>query len=121
MGLDVWCRHFTGIQNEKCEAGVEYVSVRDSKPGRMHQWPCTNPAIRHMCPLFEAYTTEEIAEHNRKVAESINSLIAFESREIEECPHCGTWVTRLKQVGRCVYSEPCGCRLWQGRVPEAWK
>ncbi len=32
------------------------------------------------------------------------------------CPHCDTAIARKRQVGRCVYAEPCGCRLYQGRA-----
>ncbi len=28
--------------------------------------------------------------------------------------HCATKVAELKQVGSCVYAEPCGCRQGQG-------
>ena len=32
------------------------------------------------------------------------------------CGQCGTKVERKAQVGRCIYNEPCGCRLGQGRL-----
>ena len=32
------------------------------------------------------------------------------------CPHCGKPVERERQAGHCVYGEPCGHRLYQGRV-----
>jgi len=41
----------------------------------------------------------------------------FASAEAGICPICQTPIERKKQVGRCVYAEPCGCRLWQGFVP----
>lgn len=33
------------------------------------------------------------------------------------CPHCKAPIQHLKQIGRCVYAEPCGDRLYQGKVP----
>lgn len=45
---------------------------------------------------------------------------AFQKRETDICPNCDKAVTALEQIGRCVYAEPCGCRLWQGTIPEAW-
>ena len=32
------------------------------------------------------------------------------------CPHCKAKVVSQRQVGRCVYAEPCGHRLYQGKV-----
>lgn len=32
------------------------------------------------------------------------------------CPECGAAVERERQVGRCVYAEPCNHRLYQGRT-----
>ncbi len=34
------------------------------------------------------------------------------------CPHCQTPIAERKQVGRCVYADPCGHRLYQGRAPD---
>ena len=36
-----------------------------------------------------------------------------------ECFHCGTPMTAKRQVGPCIYVEPCGCRLGQGRLTDA--
>ena len=35
-----------------------------------------------------------------------------------ECWHCGTPMTAKVQVGPCIYVEPCGCRLGQGRLTD---
>jgi hypothetical protein len=32
------------------------------------------------------------------------------------CVRCGTPMTAKHQVGRCIYVDPCGCRLGQGRL-----
>lgn len=33
------------------------------------------------------------------------------------CPVCEQTVTKKVQVGRCVYNEGCGHRMYQGSVP----
>ena len=117
-----WCRYFTGIQNETCEAGVDYMSVRDTTGPGMAKWPCTraNVGVVITCPLFEAYTQAEIDERDRQLAEAIKGITDLESRKSDICPHCGKQIVSMKQVGRCVYAS-CGCRLWQGRIPAAWR
>ncbi len=32
------------------------------------------------------------------------------------CPACHAPLEEKKQVGRCVYGIPCGCRMYQGRL-----
>lgn len=54
------------------------------------------------------------------IATFLKALNAFTRRETDICPHCGEQATALEQVERCVYVLPCGCRLYQGEVPEAW-
>lgn len=60
-------------------------------------------------------------EQEQDIARFITRLAQFEAGEIEECPHCGATVKSMQKVGRCVYSHPCGCRLWQGEIPPAWQ
>ncbi len=45
----------------------------------------------------------------------------FNDRKVTTCYFCGREVQSLRQVGRSVYANPCGCRLWAGGIPEAWK
>lgn len=49
------------------------------------------------------------------------NLEKFSKHEIDACPYCGKQVKQMHKIGRCVYSSPCGCRLWQGQIPDAWK
>lgn len=65
--------------------------------------------------------TNLTADEEKAIAEFINRLALLEKGEIDTCPHCGARIVSMKQVGRCVYTQPCGCRLWQGVVPPAWK
>jgi hypothetical protein len=37
----------------------------------------------------------------------------------DTCPWCGAAIAERKQEGRCVYAEPCGCRLYQSGAPAA--
>ena len=57
----------------------------------------------------------------KAVSEALTKLVALSKRETDECFLCGKKVERMTKVGRCVYARPCGCRLWQGTVPDAWK
>lgn len=115
------CKFFTGIMNDQCEKDVEYKQVRITPPdGGMYHWPCTDPALGN-CPLRELPTSEEIEAEIAQIRAAVNNLVGFETRATENCPHCGAHVDSLSQVGRCVYSAPCGCRLWQGKIPAAWR
>lgn len=42
------------------------------------------------------------------------------SKKSDTCYVCGGKINTLEQIGKCVYAFPCGCRLWQGSVPDAW-
>ena len=62
-----------------------------------------------------------LQEREAETMAFLTSLMLFEKRETEDCPHCGARVERLERIGRCVYSRPCRCRLWQGTIPAAWR
>jgi hypothetical protein len=55
------------------------------------------------------------------VADFLTRLTDFNDGKTDLCIHCGKQVKSLEKIGRCVYARPCGCRLWQGGVPKAWK
>lgn len=50
----------------------------------------------------------------------IVALNEFTRKESTACLNCGQEVKQLIKRGRCVYAMPCGCRLWQGKIPEEW-
>jgi hypothetical protein len=60
-------------------------------------------------------------EDSRFLAEKLTHMSKLMQRQIDTCFHCGQKVTKLEKVGRSVFGRPCGCRLWQGNVPDAWK
>lgn len=53
--------------------------------------------------------------------QALTRMANLMSGNADVCMHCGAKVSRLVQVGRCVVAEPCGCRQYQGTVPERWK
>lgn len=117
------CRHFTGIQHERCKADVRYMNVRDpnGKLGVREPFPCTRFATRMTpvgadcaikCPARSFWTREE-AERNE--AESEAAVLAFIAKLNAGivCPHCDKPITTREKVGRCLYARPCGHRLGQ--------
>ena len=109
------CRHFNGIMNETCKAGVRYKEVRDSA-SHPYRWPCfQDNGCSERCSSVSYYTPDEVAA---RVAESKAALDAFLSKLNNNiCPECDQPLTYKRQVGRCVYGS-CGHRLYQGRLTE---
>lgn len=112
------CKHFTGYQNLVCEAGVTYRTlVGGPLTGWLGRLPCLLMEGQHdqaICERFELPTAEELAESERRAEESTQRF----TRALEEgrCPHCEQPVARERQVGPCVYAEPCGHRMYQGHA-----
>lgn len=119
MNSDKWCRHFNGIQNPECKAGVKYADVR-IETERPYSLPCHGEQEVCSCVKYEPHTPEELAAFEEQFSLAMRLLNAFAERETDICPHCGKQVTTMKQVGRSVYMS-CGCRLWQGKIPAAWR
>jgi hypothetical protein len=118
------CRHFTGIQNKTCNVGVDYDSVRiDQKPKNptVSPFPCLNVDGADYCPSYMPHTQADIEEFERAYAKAVSKFADFIIRKTEDCPHCDKHVRRLEQIGRCYYARPCGCRIAQGQIPEAWR
>lgn len=115
-----WCRHYSGMMNKVCDAGVEYDSIKDTSVVP-YRWHCINADTAIQCAKREEYTPEEIAEQKRKAAAFLAGLVGFWDGTSDVCPQCGATVEEAKQVGRSVYVRPCGCRAGQGQLPERWK
>lgn len=116
MSYEIWCKHFNGIQNKVCRAGVVYESVevkRLNGPGYM--WPCfKDQGCTERCSQAVFRTPEEVAEEEEKANQAIKAYLDNLKNDI--CPHCHTPIEEQKQVGRCAHAVPCGCRLFQGKA-----
>lgn len=107
------CRHFNGVQNNKCEAGINYHELLGSEPGCFAHMPCFNDEkSKVVCPRREFYSLEKSTKivtereaHIKQFIEELNQGI---------CSICKIQV-KQRQVGRCVYGT-CGHRLYQGTV-----
>ena len=63
------------------------------------------------------YDTLYATWHSQLPAAVAAKLVAFfDMYRNGHCPRCQQPLTGEKQVGPCVYAEPCGCRLWQGQA-----
>lgn len=113
------CRHFNGIQNTRCKAGVAYRDVTRG-PG---QHPClevvaslpgTNP-LPDTCPTRSLLTHDE---HVAAKAERDAGIAAFLGKLRDgKCPTCEKPIEPSQVVGSCKYAS-CGHRIGQvGRPP----
>lgn len=117
------CRHFTGIINEVCELGINYDTVTSFPASRADHPPFMQTAracfgrddeeCSIVCPKREFYTKDELDEQERQQYERLNQY--FEDLKNDICPNHKIPITK-KQIGRCIYADPCGCRLGQGKL-----
>ena len=108
------CKHFNGISHRVCLAGIRYWSVGPQ--------PCMQEydTGKHVCPLRE-FPTPEAAHAEAAVREQHidEAMKRWNDRRVNhECLDCGVPYERLRQVGPCVYAEPCGHQQYQGRLPK---
>jgi len=121
------CAHFNGISNEICNAGVSYAEVMErldlGDKGRpvvlpcfaRNKWgesefECHKTCAKLQFPTRVEAEAKETARRER-ITEHLNNIAS------DICPTHKIAITK-KQVGRCVYAEPCGCRLYQGTIPK---
>lgn len=110
------CRHFNGIQNDTCKAGIPYATVRDTTTRHL---PCfKDDGCSQNCPSISFLSEQEVAEEAARekaiVADFLEEMMAGVT-----CPHCHTAIEEKEQVDRCVYAKPCGHRLYQGTLPKS--
>jgi hypothetical protein len=55
---------------------------------------------------------EEMTKEEKRIIADFLTRLA----EGKECPHCHTTIERKEQIGRCIYAQPCGHRLYQGKL-----
>lgn len=114
---DNWCRHYrAAAHHDTCKLGIAYASLACPPLQR----PCYTPGNAALCAGYEPQTAEEIAEREQWISQAVAAFARLVARESDTCPHCGRQITSMRQVGRCTYGS-CGCRLFQGAVPDAWK
>lgn len=112
-----WCRHYNGLMNDTCNAGVNYDDVRgnDKAPAAYPCFKDSNCAER--CDSASFLSEQEVAEEVKRTQEHAARFLT-ELAEGKTCPHCHKPITQLYQVGRCVYNRGCRCRQYQGVVPK---
>ena len=111
------CRHFNGIYNDTCEAGISYDSVRDTST-RPYHLPCfKEDGCAERCQHTSYLTDAEVEAKEREISQFVTAFLT-ELAEGKTCPHCHHPIEGRKQVGRCIYLFPCGCRLGQGSLKE---
>lgn len=116
--LQETCKHFSGLpliprNPPTCRAGVNYDTVKDAS-ARPYRWACTDPGCAVTCGKRELYTLEEATAKRQRARGSVKEYLAKIAANV--CPICQADVKRQKQVGPCVYAEPCGHRLFQGKA-----
>lgn len=117
---DVNCRHFTGLFHDHCQAGITYKSVQDPTRIALHEdLPCFSSDGAARCPHYQRYTPEEIAAQQQEVVDWVTKFSEMLQGNVTTCLHCDQPVDHLEKVGRCVYARPCGCRQYQGRLPQS--
>ena len=89
------CRHFNGIQNETCRAGVRLSEMRDATGPGMARWPCLGECAK-TCAKRELRTEAEIdaeeAEFQRRFALVVPARAAIKATKLAsgtiDCPLC---------------------------------
>lgn len=110
------CDHFNGIINDVCRAGVRYDDVRDTST-TPYRFPCLISEGRYApgaCDRAKFMTDDEAQAIEAEIRARAQARVDREKAGF--CGQCGAKVERKAQVGPCIYNEPCGCRLGQGRL-----
>ena len=112
------CRHFNGIQNTACRAGVVYTELGEQERGWAIRLPCLiapNREIGPACGLRRFPTEAEALASATADLDALDAHVAKLNRG--ECPRCQS--NERRQAGRCAYCARCGTRLGQVAEPEA--
>ena len=108
------CKHFTGIQNDCCKAGIEYSSVRDISGPGMARWPCLHMVNRDpattVCPKRQDKSSEDWDREEAALSEALSRF--DESIAAGKCAACGADAEPSRVIGRCRYAA-CGHRMGQ--------
>ena len=111
------CQHFNGLINDACRVGIRYEDVRDTATSP-YGVPCLvsdlHPTATTTCERAKFLTDDEAKAKEEEIYARARARL--EREQAGFCGQCGAKVERKAQVGRCIYNEPCGCRLGQGRL-----
>lgn len=89
------CIHFTGIQHDRCKAGVRYLAVRFKRAKGPHGLPCLTRQIGggerpDNCNCYEA-TSQQLADvEEAEIDQVIADVVAG------RCPQCGAECDRME-------------------------
>lgn len=115
------CVNFNGGQHDRCRAGIDYDEQAGGPPA-LKRLPCLlhmqDPDEAVPCPSAAYPTREEAEEWREESSRHIREWVQEIAQGV--CPNCkkdGRW----SQVGRCVYCNECGHRVYQGTLPESKK
>lgn len=79
------CRHFNGLQHDKCEAGICYKTLQgDGMILPCLPWHCDTGKPVAKCDKYGVHTAEEIAEQEREIERSINGTITARKTIVAE-------------------------------------
>jgi hypothetical protein len=68
-----------------------------------------------ICKNCGGFHREDQSVERCKELVKLRNLI-IERQEKNQCIHCGMLISDRRQVGRCIYADPCGCRQGQGTL-----
>lgn len=111
------CKHFNGLINEQCNAGVAYQDVMGRTASSTITYPCFREELGCSTQCAQAvYPTEE--ELDKREQEINAHVLAFvtELHEGKTCPRCHKPIEKREQIGQSIYAYPCGCRLGMGSL-----
>lgn len=108
------CEHFNGLRNETCEAGVKYLDVRDTSQSP-YAFPCLkreeDPTSTVTCDKAEFLTDEQAQQRADEIYARARARMQRQAEGF--CGRCDRKVERTRKIGRCLYNEPCRCRMGQ--------
>lgn len=73
------------------------------------------------CPRCNGTGAEPNVDVMALAGAMMTQMAELMQRKTDKCFRCQQTIVSLEKVGRSVYARPCGCRLYQGVVPDAWR